>query len=377
MYTLLRRPIPRLLESEIAHHARFDYIRYAQCWEDADVLLAALEIQPGDVCLAIASAGDNALAMLTQQPKRVIALDLNAAQLACLELRVSAYRNLSHPELLGLIGSSPWDHRTDLYHRCRGDLSPSVRHFWDQRPAAIAQGIGNVGKFERYLAGIRRYVLPWVQSQTHIYRLLQGRNPLERQQFYDQVWNTWQWRSLFRLVFSRSMMGRFGRDPSFFRYVQGNVGNRLLERTQYAMVQLNPPENPYLQWILTGYHPTALPYALRPEHFATIRANLDRLEWHHCALETFLSQPSVPTIHRFNLSDVFEYLSPEHCRQLFGHLLLAGCSGSRFVYWNMMAPRHCPPEFGDQVRSLSTLAQTLYAQDKAWFYQALVIEEIQ
>ena len=44
--------------SEIAGKASFDEIRYAQCWEDADVLLQGLDVQPGDHCLSIASAGD-------------------------------------------------------------------------------------------------------------------------------------------------------------------------------------------------------------------------------------------------------------------------------------------------------------------------------
>src|SRR5882757_3950172 len=94
------------MKSEAATHADFSQVRYAQCWEDADVLLAALDIQPGDSCLSIASAGDNALAMLSRAPSRLVALDLSPAQLACVELRASAYRELSHPELLLLIGSN-------------------------------------------------------------------------------------------------------------------------------------------------------------------------------------------------------------------------------------------------------------------------------
>ena len=50
--------------SEVEDRADFSHIRYAQVWEDADILLEGLNIQPGDVCLSIASAGDNALAML-------------------------------------------------------------------------------------------------------------------------------------------------------------------------------------------------------------------------------------------------------------------------------------------------------------------------
>src|SRR5262249_59430145 len=103
--------------SEVAGKADFSGVRYAQCWEDADVLVEGLGVRPGDVCLSIASAGDNSLALLTRQPARVIALDLSPAQLACLELRVAAYRALEHPELLELIGSVPSRRRPQLYHR--------------------------------------------------------------------------------------------------------------------------------------------------------------------------------------------------------------------------------------------------------------------
>ena len=45
--------------SEVAGKADFRGIRYAQCWEDADVLVEGLDVHPGDVCLSIASAGEN------------------------------------------------------------------------------------------------------------------------------------------------------------------------------------------------------------------------------------------------------------------------------------------------------------------------------
>src|SRR5687768_7151836 len=109
------------MTTEAASRADFSQIRYAQVWEDADILLAALEVQPTDTVVSISSAGDNALALLGAGAARVVALDLNPAQLACLELRVSAYRTLSHAELLVLIGSRPGSaqDRTNLYQRCR------------------------------------------------------------------------------------------------------------------------------------------------------------------------------------------------------------------------------------------------------------------
>ena len=91
------------MTTEVAGKADFSAVRYAQCWEDADVLLAALDVRPGQTCVSIASAGDNALALLSRGPARVVALDLSPAQLACVELRVAAYRELQHGELLELI----------------------------------------------------------------------------------------------------------------------------------------------------------------------------------------------------------------------------------------------------------------------------------
>ncbi|HEY9639943.1 MAG TPA: BtaA family protein [Coleofasciculaceae cyanobacterium] len=366
----------RDLSERVSQRADFSKIRYAQCWEDADILLEGLDIQPGDTCLAIASAGDNSLAMLTRNPARVIALDLSPAQLACLELRVAAYRALEHAELLVLIGSRPGHNRQALYHRCRSQLSPAVRAFWDSHSTAIDRGIGVVGKFERYFTLFRRYALPWVQSRATVDRLLQGGNLAQRQAFYHDVWDSWRWRSLFRLFFSRFVMGRAGRDPSFFKYVQGSVADRILSRTQYALTQLDPAENPYLQWILTGQHGTALPYALRPQQFETIRANLDRLEWHCSSVEDYLEQVGNAAIDRYNLSDIFEYLSPESYQQLLQKLVNSGRKGGRLAYWNMLAPRSRPAAMADQLKPLTELAQTLHAQDKAFFYSAFVVEEI-
>lgn len=362
--------------SEVAGEADFSTIRYAQCWEDADILLEALNVQPGDTCLSIASAGDNTLALLTKAPKRVIAVDINPAQLACLELRVAAYRALEHSELLELIGSLPSNQRIQLYTRCRGGLSPETRRFWDARPTAIQAGIGSAGKFERYFSIFRRRVLPLVHRRQTVERLLAGGSLEERLAFYEGTWDTLRWRILFRLFFSRFVMGRSGRDPRFFRYVEGSVAKRILARTRYALTVLDPTANPYAQWILTGRHTTALPYALRPEHFDAIRANLDRLEWRRQSMEDFLAQTPPGTLDRCNLSDIFEYMSETNTAKLLERLSTAVRPGGRLAYWNMLVPRSRPPSLADRLHPLTELAERLHREDKAFFYSAFVVEEV-
>jgi S-adenosylmethionine-diacylglycerol 3-amino-3-carboxypropyl transferase len=335
-----------------------------------------LRSKPGHICLSIASAGDNALALLSRGPARVIALDLSPAQLACLELRVTAYRELAHSELLELIGSVPSSRRAELYRRCRKLLSAEARDFWDAHSDGIASGIGGAGKFERYFALFRHRILPLVHSQQRIKRLLQSGTQTERETFYKQEWNSWRWRLLFQIFFSRFVMGRMGRDPSFFNYVEGSVADRILEHTRYALTALDPTENPYLQWILTGRHLTALPFALRPENFASIRDNLDRLEWHRQSVEDFLESRDGLIIDRFNLSDIFEYIAAENYHQLLERLVRASRSGSRLAYWNMLADRRRPEQMAERLRPLDQLARQLYAADKAFFYSAFVVEEV-
>lgn len=369
------------MPTEIAKTADFSQIRYGQCWEDTDVLLKALAVEPGQVCLSIASAGDNTLALLTQEPKQVIAVDLNPAQLACLALRVAAYRQLNHDELLQLWGARPAtrSQRFALYGRCRGELTDAVRQFWDRRRGAIAQGFATLGKFEHYLSHFRRFVLPLLHSRREIESLLTDKPQEERQDFYQRVWNHRRWRWGFRLFFSRPLLGRWGRDPQFFRYVEGDPIEQLCQRLRYALTTLNPAENPYLQWMLTGTYRTALPYVLRPEQFEPIRAHLDRLQWHCCAVEDYLQERPGLRVDRFNLSNIFEYMSEANSQRVLAQIIDHSAIGGRWVYWNLFVRRCCLEQSG--VRSHRDLSAALRGgdehamADRTFFYRDLVIEE--
>lgn len=359
----------------VAGRADFTGIRYAQCWEDADVLVEALAPAPDQALISIASAGDNTLALLTGRPARVIAVDLSPAQLACLELRVAAYRALAHDELLELVGSRPSARRRTLYARCRSQLSADTRAFWDGHGDDVDAGIGSGGRFERYFATFRRWVLPLVHGRRKVERLLAGGSPEARETFYAREWDTPAWRLMFRVFFSRVVMGRLGRDPEFFAHVEGSVADRILVRTRHAMTALDPAANPYMHWILTGRHGAALPLALRPEHFETIRDHVDRVEWRRTDVLGAIDGLDTASVHGANLSDVFEYMSVDETRRHLEQLCRVLAPGGRLAYWNMLAPRRRPDDMADRLSPLTALAERLHAADKAFFYSAFVVEE--
>ena len=365
-----------LTSSEISERVDMSIIRYAMCWEDADVMLEALDVQPGDVCLSIASGGENSLSLLTRQPARVIAVDLSPAQIACLEIKCAAFRRLEHGQLLELMGARQSERRPMLYQALRGELTPATRSFWDGRPASIAAGIGSAGKFESYFALFRRYVLPLIHSRSEIEALFAPKSQAERERFFQDVWENRRWRSLLRLFLSRPVMGRLGRDPEFFRYAQGNLAEESLNRVRYALTVLDPARNPYFQWIVFGRYTTTLPHALRPENFELIRSHLDRLEWRIASLETTIAEAGNASIDRFNLSDIFEYLSPSATESAFEQIARAGRSGGRIAYWNMMVPRISPERLWQKLRPLDELARQLLLQNQAAFYSSLHVEAL-
>jgi S-adenosylmethionine-diacylglycerol 3-amino-3-carboxypropyl transferase len=349
-------------------------LRYAQCWEDADVLLSALAVRPGGTYVAIASAGDNALAMLTAGPARVIALDREPAQLASLVLRVAAYRVLEHDELLALVCSRPHDDRLALYARCRPLLDDDARGYWDARPDAVRAGIGNAGRFERYLALFRTVVLPLIHSHGTVRELLSCDDD-ERARFYDERWNTLRWRLAFRAFFARPTMSALGRDPRFFAHADGPVSERLLARIAHALREGDAGANPYLRWILTGTHGATLPLALRRESFDAIRAHLDRLEIRRTSLEAFIGEHDGALIDGWNLSDVFEYVDDETYRSLLARIAAASAPRARLAYWNMLVPRRRPETLAPFIAEREDLAAPLRARDRVPFYGDFVVEE--
>jgi S-adenosylmethionine-diacylglycerol 3-amino-3-carboxypropyl transferase len=363
-------------ETEISGKASFDAIRYAQCWEDADILLEALDIKEDEICLGIGSAGENCLSMLSRGPEKVVAVDMNPAQLACIDLRVAAFKCLSHQELLELIGSRPSEDRLQLFEKCTKELKSDTLSFWRANTQSIVRGIGSAGKFERYFSLFRRFVLPLIHGRKSVRKLLEGGDLKKCRRFYDEVWDNLRWRMLFKLFFSRRMMGRLGRDPSFFAYVEGSVAERILLRAEHALKELNPGENPYLHWILTGSHGDALPHALRPENYEKIRRYIDRFEYRLGTLESVLDSEEKRGFDKYNLSDIFEYMDKSRAHQVMDRIVKTTRSGGRLAYWNMLVPRSCPPEWHDRIIRHTQLGESLLRKDKAFFYSAMVVEEV-
>ena len=364
-----------LIKSEVEDYAKFDIIRYSQVWEDAEVLLEALQINENDNILSIASAGENALSMLIKNPNKVYAIDLNKNQIACTELKKIAYKFLNYEECMKLIGVFECNNRIELYNKIKDELSGDTRYYLDSNIEYIQKGIIHTGKFDTYFQVFGKKILPLIHSKKERKQLLKKKTREERIEFYNKTWNNLRWNLLYRIFFSKTVMGKLGRDKAFFRYVNVNVAEHLLERTKYAITELDTSENSYLYYIINGKYENVLPLAYRKENFETIKNNIDKLILLSESVETFIDREDVDYITKYNLSDIFEYMDDTQMCKIFEKMFTKSGKGTRIAYWNMLAEKRASKYF-ENLEYKEKESEELLKKDKAFFYSKFILEEI-
>ena len=362
----------------------FSLIRYSQCWEDTEILLESLDINEKDVCFGILSAGDNVFSMLAENPKKVVALDISFPQIALAKLKREIFKNFSYEEMLEFIGVKISSERIGMYEKIRASLEKDVKNYWDFNKEAIENGIIHIGKFEKFFKIFREKILPFVHNKKRIEKLLEKKSRQERIEYYDRHWNNFRWKLMFKLFFSKYIVGKLGRDKEFFRYAEKNISEEMKERSRYALCELNPCENPYICYILTGnYHLEHLPYFLREENFENIKKNLHKLEIVQNSVEEYLDGIDFK-INKFNLSDIFEYMSLENYRKLMKKIYDNSDNNAILAYWNLIVERNSSKlesveekeNIKNNFQRLEELDKRLHKKDKTFFYTDFVVEKV-
>jgi S-adenosylmethionine-diacylglycerol 3-amino-3-carboxypropyl transferase len=349
----------------------YHQIRYAQCWEDPSSLRQALQVSPTDNVVSIASGGENTFALLLDGPCSLTAVDTNAAQLFLVELKMRAIKKLDYDDFVRLIGARRCQNRDRLYRYLRQELSCEARGYWDERTAKIDQGVIHCGKFENYFSIFRRFVLPLVHTQDRVRRLLAASSVEEQRRFYDGVWNNRRWRALVRVFFGKLLMGRLGRDPSVFNYVRvADIAEELLQRARRGVAEVPLRGNYFIEYILTGQFrdlERCHPY-FSERNFYVLRERLERLRLVRASLDHFLMTVRPEVISKFNLSDIFEYMS-EAAFELSLRQILCSCrNGARLAFWTTFVPRAVPWALSDRLAPNRSKSESLFATDRSFFY---------
>ena len=354
-------------------NVRHDYIRYANCWEDADLLLEGLACQPGDKILSIGSAGDNSFSLLSTNPDLVVAVDINEVQLRLVELKKSAFLSLNHSQFLEFLGFKASSNRMQLFELVKANLTNELSVYWSQRAEEIELGLIYQGKFERYFKLFSKRILPLIHTKKRIAKLFENKTAEEQQIFYQKHWNNWRWRLLFKLFFSKFVMGRFGRDPAFLKEVEVPVSEFIFGQAEAHLSSTECQENYFLRFTLSGNFGDGLPHYARAENFETIQQNCHKLKVFEGLAEAAFEQ--FGQFNRMNLSNIFEYMNKPTFHEVaksFAHNCLPK---GRIAYWNLMVPRSIATEFPEQCTAVENAISNCARRDKGFFYKKLHIDQ--
>lgn len=352
-------------------NVRHDYIRYANCWEDADLLLAALEIKESDKVFSIASAGDNCLACLSQNPEIVLAVDVNPIQLKLLELKKAVIQTLNHQDFLKFLGFEICENRWELFQKVKENLEEKTKLFWENKKAEIENGIIFQGKFENYFALFRKYILPLIHSKKTINRLFEPKNKENQEIFFNKTWNNFRWKLLFKIFFSKAIMGKYGRDKAFLNEVKIPVSRFVFEKAKQHLSSEKCQQNYFLEFILKGKFESNLPHYARKENYEKIKKNISKLKLFNGFAEEALAK--FGSFDKFNLSNIFEYMSLELFQNITKELEKNATQNAIFAFWNLMVSRKIS-KISETITADKTKTNQLNAKDKGFFYQQFLVE---
>jgi S-adenosylmethionine-diacylglycerol 3-amino-3-carboxypropyl transferase len=128
-----------------------------------------------------------------------------------------AIKVLEYPDVLELIGITHSTNRIKHFYSLKNNLSKVCQAYFQNNIHLIENGLIYQGKFENYFRIFRSYILPIIHSKTTVNQLFETKTAEEQLDFYNKKWNTWLWKSLFKVFFSKLVLGKLGRDPQFFK----------------------------------------------------------------------------------------------------------------------------------------------------------------
>ena len=355
----------------------FNCVLYSQCWEDPQIDREAFNIQKDDVVFSITSGGCNLLSFLIDDPKTVIALDLNAHQNHLLELKMAAFKVLSYDSMLKFIGVRKCSNRIMKYELIRSILSSPAQNHWNRNSEMISRGIIHCGRYEDYMKLLRK-CLRLIVSERTVKRFFETDDIKKRKLLFEREWNNRRWRIFTKVLLSRKTMSLLF-DKAFFKYLKTDFsfGENFSEKVKEALTQLPTKENYFLRYILLGnYDENHLPPYLRREHFEIIKSRLNRVRIVTDSCDSYFNQMPGNSISKFNFTNVFEWMSEESFASLLNETVRVAKDNSVITYRNLLVPRKHPDSLSHSIHSEDEFARQLHKKDLSFIYDNYIVERI-
>ncbi|MEQ9662557.1 MAG: DUF3419 family protein [Parasphingopyxis sp.] len=360
---------------------------YAQIWEDPVVDLEALQLQPDSRMITIASGGCNAMSYLTADPAEIVAVDLNAAHVALMRLKLAAARHLPDYEHFRRFFAEAGAKENLAAYRdhVAPHLDAATRRYWEGRDAL---GRRRIGGFARHF--YRRGLLGRFITAAHLVARLYGVDPRDmlaaetreeqRRLFEEKLspifdkkfvrWLTDQPASLFGLGIPPAQYEALvGGDP-------GGMSSVLRRRLEKLACDFDYADN-YFAWQAFGRgygkgETAPLPPYLQEAHYEDVVARLDRIAIHHANYGEYLAGQPDASLDRYVLLDAQDWMTDAQLTALWGEITRTAKPGSRVLFRTAAEPTLLPGRVPDAILGLweyrAEPSADLTARDRSSIY---------
>jgi S-adenosylmethionine-diacylglycerol 3-amino-3-carboxypropyl transferase len=337
--------------------------------------VTALRITDTDTCLSVTGSGCRSLSLLACRPRRLVSVDVCAAQNHLLELKLAALRRLAHEEVLTFLGVRLGHDRLEQYAALKKDLSDEAQAYFHDHLRAIEAGILFTGRHETFY---RTYVRPLVRLLfgREFDRLFAARDLDEQGAIYRQIAGP-LWRLLIRIGCSPFVYRYVLRDPSYYAHVDvPSVGNYLLGRLEHTFTHHLARRNHWASFLVYGRYldDRCVPHYLYAENLEPIRGWAGRLEITTSDLLVFLRHRKDDSFDKFSLSDVSGWVSEERFAEVLTEVVRVGRPGGRVCYRNFLTKRPIPHRLRDWLVRDEPLCAQLDREDRAFAFTFEVAE---
>lgn len=253
--------------------------------EDERTEARALHLSPADRVLAITSAGEMPLSILSLGVSRVVAVDIDPAQVCLARLKLAAACTLGREEAIGFLGyrpASPGD-RMRWLDAVTAPLPVGEQAFWAAHRGRLGDGAIWAGRFERYLRRITRVAVPLL-GRARIEGIFACASVAEQEAYFDAELDLPALRTLLRVMFNRKVYAHRGMDPRSLQYrtsADEPLGVQFFRQFRDALTRTPARENHLMQLVLLGstLSDDCVPAYLSSTGVERLRANADGVEF--------------------------------------------------------------------------------------------------
>jgi S-adenosylmethionine-diacylglycerol 3-amino-3-carboxypropyl transferase len=365
----------------------FHGLVYTQIWEDPEIDLEALDLQPDSHVVAIASGGCNVLSYLTGNPGRITALDLSLAHVALNRLKlVAASRLPSWEAFYRFFGAADAEANIAAYERLIAPcLDAPSRHYWEGR--SLQQlGRRRISIFARnaYRHGLLGRFIGLSHAIARAYgvdlrELLSARTLEEQRQFFETAMaplfdkRAVRWATANRL----SLYG-LGIPPAQYKALAGGSDMRHVLRSRLERLACGfSLDDNYFAWQAFGrsYADNAsgpLPPYLRREQFDVVRARAHRVEVMNRSITEYLAGCPDASRDRYVLLDAQDWMTDAQLDALWTEITRTARPGARVIFRTAAEPSLLPgrlePALLDCWHYEAELSQGLTQHDRSAIY---------